>query len=153
MNELRTSAARNLGLVFGIALLGALTGCVGYVGGPQPRAGVYVEPPSVYVESGVVVQPDYVYYPGYQVYYSSNTRQYVYQDGRSWVSRSAPPRVSATVLFASPSVRLEFHDSPAIHHAKVVRQYPKNWAPPGSNHGNNEGRDQGRDGGNRRGPS
>ena len=77
-----------------------------------------------------MVQDDYVYYPGYQVYYSSNTRQYVYQEGRSWVSRPAPPRVSVDVLFASPSVRLDFHDSPAIHHAAVVRQYPKHWAPP-----------------------
>ena len=114
------------------ALLGALTGCVGYVDGPRP-ARVYVEPPSVYVESGVVVQDDYVYYPGYQIYYSSNRRQYIYREGRSWVSRPAPPRVSVGVLFASPSVRLDFHDSPSLHHAAVVRQYPKRWAPPGSN--------------------
>ncbi len=66
-----------------------------------------------------LVQDDYVYYPGYQVYYSSNRRQYIYQDGRSWVSRPAPPRVSVDVLFASPSVRLDFHDSPAIHHARL----------------------------------
>jgi hypothetical protein len=119
-------------------LLVTLTGCIGYGGGP-PHGNVYVEPPSTftYAQSGVVVQPEYVYYPGYQVYYTSNTRQYVYLEGRSWVSRPAPPRVSANVLLASPSVRLGFHDSPAIHHASVVRQYPKNWAPPGSspNHG------------------
>ena len=78
---------------------------------------VYAPPPPVYVEAGVVVQDDYVYYPGYQVYYSSNRRQYIYLEGRSWVSRPAPPRVSVDVLFASPSVRLDFHDSPSIHHA------------------------------------
>ena len=69
----------------------------------------------------VVVQAHYVYYPGYQVYYSSNTRQYVYQEGRSWVSRPAPPRVSADVLFASPSVTLAFHDFPSLHYASVVQ--------------------------------
>jgi hypothetical protein len=114
------------GFVLGAALLGALTGCVGYVDGPRSE-GVYVQPPSV----GVVVQDDYVYYPGYQVYYSSSRRQYTYREGRSWVSRPAPPRVSAEVLLAAPSVRLDFHDSPSIHHASVVKQYPKKWKPPG----------------------
>jgi hypothetical protein len=91
----------------------------------------------VYVEQAVVVQDDYVYYPGYEVYYSNSRRQYTYRDGRSWVWRPAPPRVSAEVLLASPSVRLDFHDAPSVHHAKVVRQYPKHWAPPGPgpNHG------------------
>jgi len=57
--------------------------------------------------------------PRLQVYYSSNLRQFTYLEGRSWVSRPAPPRVSVDVLFASPSVRLDFHDSPANHHASV----------------------------------
>jgi hypothetical protein len=143
MNKTKCLAAGKVGLVICTALLGALTGCVGHVGGP-PHGSVYVEPPSTYTpytyaESGIAVQPEYVYYPGYQVYYTSNTRQYIYQDGRSWVSRPAPPRVSANVLLASPSVRLDFHDSPAIHHATVVRQYPKNWAPPGSSSNHGEG--------------
>ena len=110
------------------AVLVMLSGCVGYVDGPRPDAGYTVDPT-------VVVQDDYVYYPGYQVYYSSSRRQYVYLDGRSWVTRSAPPRVSAEVLSASPSVRLDFHDSPAMHHASVVRQYPKQWTPADSNRG------------------
>jgi hypothetical protein len=114
--------------MLGAALLGTLTGCV-Y--GSRQRV-VYVPPPPDYVAAGVVLQDDYVYYPGYQVYYSSNRRQYVYQEGRSWVSRPAPPRVSADVLLASPSVRLDFHDAPAVHHAAVVRQYPKHCAPPAS---------------------
>jgi len=129
--------AVQIGFVSGVALfLGALAGCIGYVDGPR-HEGVYVQPPSVQVEAGVVVQDDYVYYPGYQVYYSSNRRQYIYLEGRSWVTRPAPPHVSVDVLFASPSVRLDFHDSPSIHHASVVRQYPKHWAPPksGPNHG------------------
>jgi hypothetical protein len=97
----------------------------------------------VYVERTVVVRENYVYYPGYQVYYSGNTRQYVYLEGRSWVSRPAPPHVSADVLFASPSVRLDFHDAPAMHHATVVRQYPKHWAPPGKGRGNQQNHGEG----------
>lgn len=143
---MKKTKTTTIGFVFGLALLGLLTGCVGYVDGP--RAGVYAPPSSVYVETGVAGQDDYVYYPGYQVYYSSYRHQYVYQDGRSWVSRPAPPHVSANVLFASPSVRVDFHDSPANHHAEIVRQYPKHWAPPEVNRGNHEDNrngDKGRD--------
>jgi len=128
----------NIGYVFGTALLGVLTGCVV---APRQRV-VYAEPPPGYVET-VGVPGGYVYYPGYQVYYSGNSRQYVYLEGRTWVTRPAPPRVSVDVLFASPSVTLDFHDAPAAHHASVVRQYPKHWAPPGASHGNHYGHDQG----------
>ena len=133
MNGTRCS---RIGFVLGAAFLGTLTGCVGHGHDPH-HARVYAQPPPVHTESRVVVLDNYVYYPGYQVYYSSSRRQYIYQEGRSWVSRPAPPRVSVDVLFASPSVSLDFHDSPAIHHAAVARQYPKHWAPPGSspNHG------------------
>jgi hypothetical protein len=117
------------GWLFGVALLGALTGCIGYVDGPR-HGDAYVQGPSVEVEAGLAMQDDYVYYPDYQIYYSGNRHQYVYLEGSTWVSRPAPQRVSAEVLFASPSVRLDFHDSPALHHATVVRQYPKHWAPP-----------------------
>jgi hypothetical protein len=120
-----------IGFVLCVALLGALTGCVGNVDGSR-HSGVYVRPPLVLVEAGVVAQDDYVYYPSYQIYYNGNRRQYIYLKGRSWVMRPAPPRVSADVLVASPSVRLDFHDSPAIHHATVVQTYPKNWTPTGS---------------------
>jgi hypothetical protein len=147
MNRTRCSKT---GFALGVALLGALTGCVSH--GDAPRsARVYAPPPPpVYVESGVMVQDDYVYYPGYQVYYSSNRRQYIYLENRSWVSRPAPPRVSVNVLLASPSVRLDFHDSPAIHHTTVVRQYPKHWAPPGSTPNQGPG-NQGKGRGNNRG--
>ena len=143
MNRINCS---RIGFLLCAAFAGALTGCISYVDGPRPHARVYAQPPPVYVEPAVVVQEDYVYYPGYQVYYSGRTRQYVYLDGRSWVSRSAPPRVSAQVLFASPSVRLDFHDSPSIHHARVVQQYPKHWAPPGQSRGRKNGHDEGNEG-------
>ena len=142
MNETKHSKIGFIGFVCGTAVLTALTGCLGYVDNPRGGA-VYVEPPpSVYVEAQVA-EPDYVYYPGYQVYYGRNTHRYVYLEGRSWVSRPAPPRVSVDVLLASPSVRLEFRDHPSIHNAAVVRQYPKHWAPPSPNH-DNHGHEEGR---------
>jgi hypothetical protein len=122
------------GCVLGAVLLVTLAGCVGYVDGPRAEVG-----------TTVVVQDDYVYYPGYEVYYSSSRHQYAYREGRAWVSRPAPRGVSANVLMASPSVRMDFHDSPAQHHAAVVKQYPKNWSPPGSNQGQNR-KDDKRDG-------
>ena len=130
----------SIGFMVGATLLGALTGCVSHGHGPR-YAREYAPPPPVYVEREVVVlQDDYVYYPRYQVYYSSNRRQYLYQDGRSWVSRPAPPRVPVDALYASPSVRLDFHDHPSIHHATVVKQYPKKW---NGNKDNGKGNDRG----------
>ncbi len=121
-----------VGLLLGAVLLTALTGCVGYVDGP--RADVQVEP------YAFAAPDDYVYYPGYDVYYSSHRHQYAYLDGGAWVSRPAPRGVSVDVLVASPSVRMDFHDSPANHHAAMVQKYPRNWAPSGSNRGQQENR-------------
>jgi hypothetical protein len=125
-----------VGFLSGAMLLVTLTGCVGYVDGPS--AGVYAAPPAV--ETSVVVQDDYVYYPDYQIYYSSSRHQYAYLDGGAWVSRPAPRGVSVDVLLASPSVKMNFHDSPANHHAEIIRQYPKNWKPSGPNQGQKENR-------------
>jgi len=38
------------------------------------------------------------------------------------------------VLLASPSVHMDFHDSPAKHHAEMIHKYPKNWKSSGSDH-------------------
>src|SRR6185295_7433221 len=71
MNKTKQVGIGKIGFVFCAAVAGTLTGCVGYV--DQPRGGgAYVEGPSVQVESRVVVQPEYVYYPDYGVYYSSH---------------------------------------------------------------------------------
>src|SRR5580700_5610746 len=118
--------AGKAGFVLGAVLLITLTGCVGYVDGPRPVG--YAPPPDV----TVAVQDDYVYYPGYEVYYNSSRREYGYQEGGQWVSRPAPRGVSAEALRASPSVRMDYHDSPANHHAETVQKYPKNWAPSGA---------------------
>ena len=121
-------SAQRVGLILGAALLPLLMGCVAET--HQRRERVYV--PSVAVQTVVVLEDDYVYYPGYEVYYSNTRRQYVYRDGRSWVTRPAPPRVAIEVLLASPSVRVDFRDAPERHHADMVRRYPRNWR--GSEH-------------------
>jgi hypothetical protein len=125
--------AGKVGLALAAALLVTLTGCVAYVDRP-PQGSVYVAPPTV------VVEDDYVYYPDYEIYYSSSRHQYAYLEGRTWVSRPAPRGVSVDVLLRSPSVRMDFHDSPANHHAAVVKQYPGNRPQPGSNQGRNDNR-------------
>ena len=124
MNKQEISFPTNkVGLALCIALLGTLTGCVGYV--DRPAQG------SVFVEPAFAVQDDYVYYPQYECYYSVSRHQYAYREGNAWVSRPAPRGVSENVLRASPSVKMNFHDSPAQHHAVVAKQYPKNWKPSG----------------------
>ena len=129
--------ADKAGFVLGAMLLVTLTGCMGPANGPRGRSAYSARPP---VETAVVMQDDYVYYPGYDVYYSSNRRQYLWQEQGAWVSRPAPRSVSINVLLGSPSVKMDFHDSPAQHHAAVVQKYPRNWAPPGSNQAPKENR-------------
>jgi hypothetical protein len=122
--------AHKAGFALGAVVLVTLTGCIGYVDGP--RAEVQVEP------YAFAVQDDYVYYPSYECYYSVSRHQYAYREGNVWVARPAPRGVSVDVLRASPSVKMDFHDSPAQHHATVVKQYPKNWKPSGSNQSQRE---------------
>lgn len=124
MNDKKTSfTSATVGLVLGTVLLGALTGCVTYVDRPA-QGSVYEDNSAIFL-----AQDDYVYYPNYECYYSVSRHQYVYRDGRNWVSRPAPRGVTVNVLLASPSVRMNFHDAPTQHHAVVIQQYPKNWKP------------------------
>jgi len=117
-----------IGLVFCLALAAALCGC-SHSDHSHHHSHAYSAPPPVYVEGAI--RDGYIYYPSYQVYYSSSRRQFIYRDGRTWVARSSPPGISVRTLLASPSVRLNFYDAPEIHHDRVVKQYPKNWKPPG----------------------
>ena len=128
-NSICSRKAGPVGCRLGAVLLLSLTGCVGYVDGPPPQQGsVYVEPYATFA-----VSDDYVYYPQYECYYSASRRQYAYREGNAWVARPAPRGASVEVLRASPSVKMDFHDSPANHHAAVTQQYPKNWKPSGAN--------------------
>ena len=135
--------ANKVGFALAAAFLVTLTGCVGYVDGP--RTGVEVESPAF------AVQDDYVYYPQYECYYSVSRHQYAYREGNAWVARPAPRGVSVNVLMRSPSVKMDFHDSPANHHAEIAKQYPKNWKPSGSNQGQNRKDDQSNDRGDNHG--
>lgn len=127
-----------VGLLACVALVGTLTGCVAYADRPA-QGSVYVEPYATFA-----VEDDYVYYPNYECYYSVSRHQYAYREGNAWVARPAPRGVSVNVLLASPSVKMNFHDSPAQHHATVAKQYPKNWKPSGANQGQNR-KDEQRD--------
>jgi hypothetical protein len=108
----------------GLVLLAGTTACV-----RDQRAG-YRSGPVGPAQTTVVLVDDYDYFPGYETYYSRSRHDYVYRDGNAWVRRPAPRGVSVDVLLAAPSVRLDFHDSPQLHHSTVVRSYPKTWKAP-----------------------
>jgi hypothetical protein len=129
-NKKRLLKTNQAGFALGAVLLMALAKCVSNA---DAQSAVLTVNTPVVVPS-VVVQDNYVYYPSYGVYYNSSRHQYAYMDGNAWVSRPAPLGVSAEVLLASPSVRMDFHDSPEKHHAEMLKQYPKNWAPRDDNH-------------------
>jgi len=128
------------GLLLGsVTLLSALTACSrepsaqAVVAAQPPPPAALAQPPSappatVLVQTDVVMPDDYVYYPQYEVYYSSSRSRFGYWDGGAWLWRPAPPNVAANVVFASASVRMDFHDSPALHRESVARSYPRNWA-------------------------
>ena len=82
------------------------------------------------IQAPADAQDDYDYFPGYETYYSRNRREYVYRDNNAWVRRPMPRGVSADILMAAPSVRLDFHDSPERHHDNVLRSYPRDWKRP-----------------------
>ena len=131
IKNLLTASAASL-IVF-TSLLTALTGCAPAASSPAPVAEASAAAP-VSAAAAMVVQDDYDYYPGYEVYYSRNRHEYVYRDGNSWVRRSQPRGITVDLLFASPSVRVDFHDAPERHHDVVVRSYPRNWQRPDSKH-------------------
>jgi hypothetical protein len=140
----------------GAALIVALTGYAADANAQGVR--VIVTPPVIVVPAPpvvvvapvpipppVVVVPDnYVYYPNYGIYYNSGRHQYGYLKGDSWVWTPAPFGVSADVLLASPSARMDFHDDPSHHHDEMLRRYPRNWAPDVS-HDHDHDQDQNHD--------
>jgi hypothetical protein len=123
-----------VGFVLGAMLLVALTKGVSCADGQN--VGITVTPPVV-VAPAVVIQDDYVYYPTYAIYYNSSRHQYAYLENGAWVSQPGPQGVSVGVLQASASVSMDFHDSPANHHAEMLRKYPKNWKPSDVHHEQN----------------
>jgi hypothetical protein len=111
-----------------------LASCVGYPTGVVVDS--YQSSPNYgYGYAGPNSQSNYHYYPRYGTYYSPQTRQYSYQQGSSWYTRSSPYGVSANHLHASPYVPLNLHGSPSNHHSHVTRSYPSHWSPPASSRG------------------
>ena len=119
--------ARFAGFAAGVILLGAMTGCAG-----TPIWGGWSTQPTVaQLQKVRGIQADWVYYPAYGVYYSRNFQEYVYWDATDWFTRLeliAP--LTPEKLQASPAVRMDFQDAPALHHAAVARRYPRNWTSP-----------------------
>jgi hypothetical protein len=126
-----------VGLVLGAVLLAALTECVGSADGQG--VSITVTPPVV-VAPVVVVQDDYVYYPNYGMYYNSHRHQYAYLENGAWVLAPGPQGVTVDVLLASPSVHMDFHDSPANHHKEMLQKYPRDWKPSGVHQDQKENR-------------
>ena len=126
--------SRPVALITGAALFSA----AGLIGCAYQEPGRPVGYSPAPVQTTVVVQDDYVYYPQYEVYYSNSRHQYGYRDGNAWAWRPAPPNVSLNVMLSSPSVHMDFHDSPERHHAAVVKSYPKNWHAPAAKQGKDD---------------
>jgi hypothetical protein len=140
-----------IGFVLGAVLLAVVTENAANAGGLSVGIAitppvVIVPPPVVVAPPVVVVQDDYVYYPDYAIYYNTSRHQYAYLNGGAWVFAAMPYGVSAEVLFASPSVHMDFHDSPEHHHAEMVHRYPGNRKSGESDHGHDDhGQDHGHD--------
>jgi hypothetical protein len=133
--------------VLGAVLLAGLANGAGYADAQGIRIivapPVVVVAPPVVVAPVVVVQDDYVYYPNYGMYYNSGRNQYVYVNDGAWVTASAPYGVTAEVLLASPSVHMDWHDSPEKHHADMVKRYPRNWKSSDEHHDQKDDRQSG----------
>ena len=130
--------------MLGAVLVAALTECVGTADGQAVRITVappvVVVAPPVVVAPAVVIQDNYVYYPNYGVYYNSGRHQYAYLENGAWVLAPGPQGVTVDVLLASPSVHMDFHDSPANHHKEMLQKYPRDWKPSGVHQDQKENR-------------
>lgn len=129
----------------GLLLTGLFAGCASDTG--YYRSDYYGDRPIGYDgRRTVVYEDDYDYYPGYEVYYARNRHEYVYRDGNRWVRSTTFPRANSQILFSSPSVRVEFRDSPERHHDSVVRRYPRDWRYDRDRDGRRDWRDDNRNG-------
>ncbi len=117
------------GALLAASLLLTFTGCA-----DTPAWGGWSSGPTVaQMQVGRGVRPDWVYFPAYGIYYSSNYQEFVYWDATDWVTRPSPiAPLTLEQLQASPSVSMGFQDSPALHHAAVSQLYPRDWHAQGS---------------------
>lgn len=112
-------------LIVGLSLL--LAGCEGF-----PQIGTGTSRPSAeQLQAALKWEDQYVYFPGYEIYYNRTQGYYVYWTNDGWVERfDLPAEVEPQELLASPFVEMPFHDSPGPHHAQVSRDYPLDWGQP-----------------------
>jgi hypothetical protein len=120
MNPENFSWSRHFRCWLWVLLIGVLAGCI-----VEPAPGPVVATPNVEVG----VEGGLVYYPDYEVYYDPATAVFWYPQGGVWVRGPRPPGIDVNVVLASPHVRMDFRDSPANHHAEIVRRYPHGWRP------------------------
>jgi hypothetical protein len=129
INQKQIIKTNSAGFVLGALLLTALAnGAIS----ANAQSIITVTPPSIVVTPPVVVAPpvvqdEYIYYPAYGIYYNSGRHQYAYLNNGAWTTAATPYGVTADVLLTSPSVRMDWHDSPEKHHADMMQRYPKNW--------------------------
>ena len=129
-NQMLLKNSKPTGFVLGAVLLAALSQCVGHA--HAQSVGIVVDPPVVVVApmlSPPAVLDDYLYYPGYGIYYNTYRHQYAHLEGDVWVWAPAPQGVTAEVLLTSPSVHMDFHDALEKHHQEMLRKYPRDWKP------------------------
>jgi hypothetical protein len=122
-------AARLAGTCLGILSLLLLAGCA-----DSPPWGTWSKAPSQQQIAAVLRRPNtYIYFSNYQIYHNPARSEYVFWDGKTWVTSPQPPEeLSAELLRDSPAVALELRDHPAKTHAEVVRRYPRDWRSPDS---------------------
>jgi len=121
--------AKQAGLALGVLLLLATAGC-----SDSPAWGGWSNHPTLArLQASRGVQRNWVYYPTYETYYSSNYQEYVYRltffSGQTaWVTSAEPMApVTPEMLQATPAVDMQFHDSPSSHHAEIAKAFPKDW--------------------------
>jgi len=118
--QMSVRAAGGLGLL----VLTLLAGCAD----TPTWSSMSVVPSSAQLQAVRGRAPSYVYFARYEIYFERTLRQYTYVEGNAWVTRSEPPPgVPVALLEASPSVALNYSDTPQRHHAAVVSSYPRNW--------------------------
>ena len=96
----------------------------------SPRVVTLATHPSVaQLQAARGVEPGYVYYPDYELYYSRNYQQYVFHYNYGWVHRTHVPEEMTAELANARAVPMNFNDDPVRHHAEVSRLYPSNPQP------------------------
>jgi hypothetical protein len=108
-------------------MLVLLTGCAD----SPPWAASSRRPTATQIRVALERGENYLYFPGYAVYQDRAEGEFIYREDGVWVTRRAPPAwVPLEVLLASPSVPMDFHDTPDRHNDEVVQAYPRNWGRP-----------------------